>query len=73
MRQATLCKNNNALFEFELGVRVNKLQILRKDDSVEVEPNVWLDKKNWTEINMILLKHGFKWLSLGRDSRWIKR
>ena len=68
MRQAALCKNQKTPFEFELGVRTNKLQILYKDDSIEIKPRVWLDKKNWTETNIILVKHGFRWLSLGRDS-----
>lgn len=35
------------LFLFELGVRVNKLQNLHRDDSVENKRKIWLDKKNW--------------------------
>jgi endonuclease III len=50
-------------FVFELGIRINKVQILRKDDSVEIKSKEWLDKKNWREINQVLLKHGFKWIS----------
>ncbi|MGA9170115.1 MAG: integrase core domain-containing protein, partial [Nitrososphaeraceae archaeon] len=56
MRQASISQKNKVeAFEFELGVRVNKLQILWKDDSIEVKPRVWLDKKHWTEINIILI------------------
>jgi hypothetical protein len=44
-------------FVFDLGIRANKVQILCKDDSIEVKPKQWLDKKNWIEINHILLKH----------------
>jgi putative transposase len=74
MRQdAIKQKENNAQpFVIELGVRVNKLQILRKDDCIEIKPKEWLDKKNWREINEILVKHQFNWLSHGRDSCWIK-
>jgi hypothetical protein len=74
MRQAAIKqKENNAQpFAIELGVRINKLQILRKDDCIEVKPKEWLGKKNWREINEILVKHQFNWLSHGRDSCWIK-
>jgi hypothetical protein len=34
-------------FVFEPGVRVNKVEILRKDDSIEVKPKGWLDNKKW--------------------------
>jgi hypothetical protein len=60
-------------FIFELGTRVNKVEILRKDnDSIEIKPKGWLGKKNWREINEILLRNGFEWLSSGKDSCWIK-
>jgi hypothetical protein len=50
MRQTTISRQRKVeLFLFELGVRVNKLQILHKDDSVEIKPKIWLDKKNWIE------------------------
>src|SRR6185437_12239413 len=57
MRQAAIRqKENNAQpFLIELGIRVNKLQILRKDDRIEIKPKEWLDKKNWREINEILV------------------
>jgi hypothetical protein len=65
-------KENNAQpFVIELGIRVNKLQILRKDNCIEIKPKEWLDKKNWREINEILVRHGFSWLSLGKDSCWL--
>jgi Integrase core domain len=75
MRQAAISQkgDNIQLFTFELGIRANKVQILDRDDSIEVKAKTWLDKKNWTEINMILVKHGFMWLSLGRDSCWIRK
>jgi hypothetical protein len=60
-------------FMFELGTRANKVEILRKEDNcIEVKPKGWLGKKNWTEINEILLRNGFEWLSSGKDSCWIK-
>jgi hypothetical protein len=59
-------------FIFELGTRANKVEILRKDNSIEIKPKGWLGKKNWREINEILLRNGFEWLSSGRDSCWIK-
>jgi hypothetical protein len=47
MRHTTISRQRKVeLFLFELGVRVNKLQILHKDDSVEIKPKIWLDKKN---------------------------
>jgi transposase-like protein len=74
MRQAAIVnqKTNLEPFVFELGVRVNKLVISRKDDSVEIKTKEFLDKKNWREINEVLLRNGFKWLSLGKDSCWIR-
>jgi hypothetical protein len=60
-------------FIFELGTRANKVEIHRKEDnSIEVKPKGWLGKKNWTEINEILLRNGFEWFSSGKDSCWIK-
>jgi hypothetical protein len=56
-------------FIFELGTRANKVEILHKDDSIEIKPKGWLGKKNWREINEILLRNGFEWLSSGKDSR----
>jgi hypothetical protein len=74
MRQAAIVnqKTNLEPFVFELGVRVNKLVISRKNDGIEIKTKEFLDKKNWREINEVLLRNGFKWLSLGKDSCWIK-
>jgi hypothetical protein len=44
-------------FIFELGTRANKVEIHRKEDSIEVKPKGWLGKKNWTEINETLLRN----------------
>jgi hypothetical protein len=59
-------------FIFELGNRANKVEILRKDDSIEIKPKGWLGKRNWREINEVLLRNGFEWLSSGEGSCWIK-
>jgi hypothetical protein len=56
-------------FIFELGSRANKVEIhCKEDNSIEVKPKGWLGKKNWTEINDILLRNGFEWFSSGKDS-----
>lgn len=49
MRQAAIRQNTSKVepFTFELGVRVNKLVISRKDDSIEIKTKEFLDKKNW--------------------------
>jgi hypothetical protein len=47
MRQAAVQKTKMEPFVFEPGVRVNKVEILRKDDSIEVKPKGWLDNKKW--------------------------
>jgi hypothetical protein len=75
MRQAAIRQKENSAQPFltELGVRANKLEIVRKDDCIEIKPKEWLDKKSWREINEILIRQTFLWLSLGRDSCWIKR
>jgi hypothetical protein len=72
MRQAAKQKTKMEPFVFELGIRVNKVEILHKDDSIEIKPKGWLDKKNWREINEVLLRNGFTWFSYGKDSCWIK-
>ena len=60
-------------FIFELGTRANKVEILRKEDnSIEIKPKGYLGKKNWREINEVLLRNGFEWLSSGEGSCWIK-
>jgi hypothetical protein len=55
-------------FIFELGTRANKVGILRKEDSIEIKPKGYLGKKKWREINEILLRNGFEWLSSGKHS-----
>jgi hypothetical protein len=59
-------------FIFELGSRANKVEILHKDDSIEIKPKGWLGKRTWREINEVLLRNGFQWLPSGKDSCWIK-
>jgi hypothetical protein len=71
MRQAAVSQTNVEPFLFQLGIRANKLDIIRKDDSIEIKPKDWLNKKEWREINEILAEHGFEWLSHGRDSCWL--
>ncbi len=65
-------QRNVEQFVTELGIRINKLQVMRNDDYTEIKPKVWLDKKNWREINEILVKYGFVWKSCNIDSCWIK-
>jgi hypothetical protein len=57
-------------FPFELGVRVNKFQILHGDDTVEINLRYGLIRKIGGK-NIRLMKHGLRWLSLERDSCWI--
>jgi hypothetical protein len=71
MRQAAV-KGKVEPFIFELGVRVNKLEIIRKDDSIEIKPKDWLNKKDWRNYE-ILTEHGFSWFSYGKESCWIKK
>ena len=52
-------------FIFELGNRTNKVEILCKDNSIEIKPKGFLGKKNWREISEVLLRNGFEWLSSG--------
>jgi hypothetical protein len=58
-------------FIFELGNRANKVEILRKDDRIEIKAKGWLGKKNWREINEVLLRNGFERLSAA--GCWIKK
>ncbi|HZD33874.1 MAG TPA: hypothetical protein VE130_01605 [Nitrososphaeraceae archaeon] len=65
MRLAEVNKNDIAQL---LGFRsVNK-----QDGYIEIKPNGWLDKREWREINEILVKDGFEWKSCSIDSCWIK-
>jgi hypothetical protein len=71
MRQAALKNTKMEPFIFELGNRANKVEILRKDDRIEIKAKGWLGKKNWREINEVLLRNGFEWLSAA--GCWIKK
>jgi hypothetical protein len=56
-----------------LALELTKLRsCIKKINSIEVKPKGWLGKKKWREINEILLRNGFEWLSSGKDSCWIK-
>jgi transposase-like protein len=69
MRLAAINKNEIAQL---LGFRVNKVKVNKHDDYVEIKPNGRLDKREWREINEILVKNGFEWKSCNIDSCWIK-
>jgi hypothetical protein len=74
MRQPVINQNTRMeAFIFELGTRAKKVEILHKEDSIEIKPKGWLGKRNWREINEILLRNGFEWLSSGTNSCWIKK
>jgi hypothetical protein len=67
MRQAAISQQRKVEpFLFEFGVRVDKLQILHRDDSVEINLRYGLirkiGRKNMTNETRI------RWLSLERDS-----
>jgi putative transposase len=70
MRLAAVNKNDIAQL---LGFRVNKVKVTKHDGYVEIKPNGWLDKREWREINDILVKNGFEWKSCSIDSCWIRR
>jgi hypothetical protein len=70
MRLAAINKNDITQL---LGFRINKVKVTKYDDYVEIKPNGWLDKKEWREINEILVKDGFEWKSCNIDSCWIKK
>lgn len=69
MRLAALNTNDIAQL---LGFRINKVKVTKYDDYVEIKPNGWLDKREWREINEILVNNGFEWKSCSIDSCWIK-
>jgi hypothetical protein len=47
MRQQQFNQNTKMeAFIFELGIRANKVEILHKDNSIEIKPKGWLDKRN---------------------------
>ena len=49
-------------FIFELGTKANKVEILRKEDSIEIKPKGWLGKKKWREINEVLRRNRFSFI-----------
>ena len=69
MRLAAVNKNDIAQL---LGFRINKVKVDKHDDYIEIKPNGWLDKREWREINEILVNNGFEWKSCNIDSCWIK-
>lgn len=74
MRQSAI-HNRNAIvepFAKGLGIRLSKILVLNEKDCVKIKPKLWLDKKDWREINDILRAQGFSWLANGKDSCWIK-
>lgn len=58
--------------EFQLGKRLNYVEIKRETDCISVKPESWIPKSIWREINDILFINGFHWLENGRESQWIK-
>jgi transposase-like protein len=69
MRLAAINKNDIAQL---LGFRINKVKVTKHDDYVEIKPNGRLDKREWREINEILVKNEFEWKLCSIDSCWIK-
>ena len=59
-------------FALELGVKANKLEVIQRNDRIEIKPIEWLNAKTWREIHEILKAHEFTWRSHGRDSCWIR-
>ncbi|HZE77849.1 MAG TPA: hypothetical protein VE089_04800, partial [Nitrososphaeraceae archaeon] len=72
MRQAVVKQKELEPFVLELGVKANKLEVIHRNDRIEIKPTEWLNAKTWREINEILKTHEFTWRSQGRDSCWIK-
>jgi hypothetical protein len=48
------------------------VQIFNEKDSVKVILKGWQDLKIWRAIYDILRVQGFRWLSSGKDSCWIR-
>ena len=69
MRLAAVNENDIAQL---LGFRINKVRVNKQDNYIEIKPNGRLDKREWREINDILVKNGFEWKSCSIDSCWIK-
>ena len=60
-------------FVIQLGKRIDKVNVVIKNDHIKVYPKGWLEKQTWREINDILRLNGFSWFSHGRDGCWIKK
>ena len=56
------------MFATELGIRVNKIEIIHDNGSVKIKPKQWLDKKTWREINDILRIQDSKWFADGKEN-----
>jgi len=59
-------------FVIQLGKRIDKVNVVIKNDHIKVYPKGWLEKQTWREINDILRLNGFSWISNGRDGCWLK-
>ena len=57
-----------------LGEDYEKLDVKFNDkgEILEIKPKGWLGKEKWSEINSKIEKLGYKWLSRGKESKWIK-
>ena len=58
-------------FAIQLGKRIDKVNVVIKNDHIKVYPKGWLEKQTWREINDILRFNGFSWFSDDRHSCWI--
>lgn len=67
MRHAAINKKPE-MFATELGIRVNKIEIIHDNGSVKIKPKQWLDKKTWREINDILRIQDSKWFADGKEN-----
>jgi len=59
-------------FILELGVRVNKLEIIHRNDRIEIKPREWLNTKMWREIKEFewyLRDYFFRQSNSQQDSR----
>jgi hypothetical protein len=71
MRQAVVKQKGLEPFVLELEVKANKLEVIHRNDRIEIKPTEWLNAK-CGEINGILKTHEFTWRSQRRDSCWIR-
>ena len=59
-------------FVIQLGKRIDKVNVVMKNDHIKVYPKEWIEKQTWRQINDILRLNGFSWFSDGRHSCWLK-